>query len=65
MGPKFFETRMGQKFFERTVPRLVDELADLNTTLKVIADALTARDRSRRSRGCTFPGCETTKKGGS
>ena len=33
-GPKFFETRMGQTFYEGTMPRLVRELQRLNDNLE-------------------------------
>ena len=28
--PKFFQTRMGQRFYEHTTPELVNQLARLN-----------------------------------
>ena len=39
-GPQFFETRMGQRFFEVTMPKIADELARLNTTLLGLSKAL-------------------------
>ena len=33
MGPEFFQTRMGQRFYEVTAPRIADELARLNDQL--------------------------------
>jgi hypothetical protein len=41
-GPEFFETRMGQRFFEVTMPKVADELARLNKTLELIVEALRA-----------------------
>jgi hypothetical protein len=41
-GLQFFQTRMGQKFFEVTLPKLAEELERLNTTLQPIATALQA-----------------------
>jgi hypothetical protein len=34
----FFKTRMGQVFFERTMPELVKQLVRLNMTLERLAD---------------------------
>jgi hypothetical protein len=42
MGADFHLTRMGQKFFESTVPRLVEELAKLNQNLANLVALLTA-----------------------
>lgn len=33
-GPKFHETRMGQRFYERTMPELVRQLERLNDLLE-------------------------------
>ena len=41
-GPAFFQTRMGQQFFDVTLPKVADELARLNKTLERIAAALRA-----------------------
>jgi hypothetical protein len=41
-GPQFFQTRMGQRFFEVTMPKIADELAHLNPSLRAIAAALQA-----------------------
>ncbi len=40
----FYATRMGQRFYESTMPRLVDELARLNGLLERIAVTLEADD---------------------
>ena len=36
--PKFFQTRMGQRFYEAKMPELVAQLARLNDVLEKIAD---------------------------
>jgi hypothetical protein len=41
-GPEFFQTRMGAKFFEGTLPNLVDVLGKLQQS---VADATTAMHR--------------------
>ena len=41
-GIQFFQTRMGQQFFDVTMPKIADELARLNKTLEPIAAALQA-----------------------
>ena len=33
-GPKFHETRMGHRFYESTIPRLVEQLERLNDLLE-------------------------------
>lgn len=37
---EFARTRMGQRFFESTVPKLADELARLNTNLEALIATL-------------------------
>jgi len=37
---KFFRTRMGQLFFEATMPKIADELARLNRNLEALVLAL-------------------------
>ena len=39
-GPEFFQTRMGQHFYEVTMPDLVTEMRRLNDNLEAIEDAL-------------------------
>jgi len=58
-GVQFFQTRMGQVFFEVTVPRIVDELARLNKTLEPIAAAVQALP-SRAPAECTSAGARET-----
>ena len=38
--PEFFQTRMGQTFYDHTLPTIARELARLNATLERIAAAL-------------------------
>lgn len=33
-GPQFFETRMGMKFYEGTMPRIAEALQDIAASLK-------------------------------
>lgn len=42
-GPQFFQTGMGQKFLEHTVPELVRHIARLAAAAERIATALEAR----------------------
>jgi hypothetical protein len=39
-GPEFFRTRMGQVFFEVTMPKIADHLGRLTATLQAIGDVL-------------------------
>jgi len=43
MATEFHLTRMGQKFFESTVPRIADELARLNRNLEALVALLDRR----------------------
>lgn len=36
-GPEFFQTRMGVRFFEHTIPELVKQLTRLNDVLESLA----------------------------
>ena len=42
--PQFFQTRMGQQFYERTMPELVKQVARLNELLERIATRLERKD---------------------
>jgi hypothetical protein len=61
MGDDFFRTRMGQKFFESTVPRIADELARLNRNLETLVALLQRRgegvplDRATEPEGSSVP----------
>jgi hypothetical protein len=39
-GPAFFQTRMGQVFFEVTMPKIADHLGRVATTLQMLGDIL-------------------------
>jgi len=39
-GPEFFQTRMGQRFYETTMPDLVAELRRLNTNLEALRETI-------------------------
>jgi hypothetical protein len=43
MGTDFHATRMGQRFFESTMPRIADELARLNRNLEALVALLERR----------------------
>ena len=40
MGPKFFQTIMGQRFFEGTVPAVLNQVKRLNDNLERLNDNL-------------------------
>ncbi len=41
--PKFFQTRMGQRFYEHTMPELVRQVTRLNDLLEQLVAALNRR----------------------
>lgn len=43
MGDDFYRTRMGQRFFESTMPRIADELARLNRNLETLVALIERR----------------------
>ncbi len=45
-GILFFRTRMGRDYYDKTLPRLVSEIARLNDVLERLADRLPATDAS-------------------
>jgi hypothetical protein len=53
-GPEFFQTRMGVRFFESDVPRMIEQLAKLNENITKLVALATAGDpdgdRERRDR---------------
>jgi len=49
MGPQFFQTRMGQKFYEVTAPKIATELARLADNVAVLNETL--------ARMLDAPGC--------
>jgi hypothetical protein len=44
----FFKTRMGQQFYERTMPELVKQIGRLNELLERLVRQLEAADREDR-----------------
>jgi hypothetical protein len=40
---EFFKTRMGQRFYESTMPKIADELERLNRNLEKLVEALADR----------------------
>lgn len=54
-GDDFFKTRMGQRFYEATMPKIADQLERLNTnieTLVVELRKLSAQPRNEEPRAC-------------
>ncbi len=47
--PKFFQTRMGQRFFEHTMPELVRQVERLNELLERLVAAQERRPSQLRS----------------
>tara|TARA_A100001011_G_scaffold382778_1_gene453115 strand:- start:2951 stop:3103 length:153 start_codon:yes stop_codon:yes gene_type:complete len=48
MGPKFFQTLMGKRFIEGTVPSIIHQLKRLNENLERIATALEKKEEEER-----------------
>ena len=48
-GPAFFSTRMGQRFYEATMPKVADQLERLNTNLESLVTELQLRRKERQS----------------
>lgn len=46
--PQFFQTRMGQQFYERTVPELVTQLGRLN---ELLARLVAVQERDQQEKG--------------
>ena len=44
----FYKTRMGQAFYERTMPELVEQISRLNELLKRLVRQLEAADQEDR-----------------
>ena len=47
--PEFFRTRMGQRFYEHTMPQLVAEIARLNQMLERLVAELADEAKPRKS----------------
>ena len=48
-GPAFFSTRMGQRFYEATMPKVADQLERLNTNLEALVTELQLQRKERQS----------------
>ena len=44
----FFKTRMGQRYYERTMPELVEQISRLNELLECLVRQLEAPDQEDR-----------------
>ena len=40
MGPEFFQTQMGQRYYQKTMPDIVTELQKMNQNLEVLTDLI-------------------------
>ena len=38
MGPEFFQTQMGQLFYQKTMPEISQQLTKLNTNLEMLIE---------------------------
>jgi len=45
-GVDFFQTRMGQRFYEATMPKIADQLERLNTNLEALVAELSRSNRA-------------------
>jgi hypothetical protein len=43
MSDEFFRTRMGQRFYEATLPKLADQLERLNANIEALVEELRRR----------------------
>lgn len=48
----FFRTKMGQRFYEATMPKVADELARLNTNLEALVAELRMQRTLREEGSC-------------
>jgi hypothetical protein len=60
MGPALHETRMGQRLIEVTLPRIADELANLNRVLGALVAVLS--ERLPPTAAPVAPGAESTER---
>lgn len=49
-GDDFFKTRMGQRFYEATMPKIADQLERLNTNIEALVTELRMQRDGRDSR---------------
>jgi len=40
MGPEFFQTQMGQRYYQKTMPDISQQLEKMNQNLEILADLL-------------------------
>lgn len=59
MGDDFFRTRMGQRFFEATMPKIADQLEHLNANLEALLVELRKRSEAPASAGSQQPPAES------
>ncbi|WP_141621265.1 hypothetical protein [Myxococcus sp. AB036A] len=58
-GPAFFQTYMGQRFYETTMPQLVRQLGRLNDNLErlvLVAERLTGQKQPANAEPVESPG---------
>jgi hypothetical protein len=48
-GPEFFQTRMGAKFYEATMPKIADQLERLNANLEALVTEMRLQREEQRS----------------
>ncbi len=59
MGDDFFRTRMGQRFFEATMPKIADQLERLNANLEALVAELRKQGEAPPSAGSQQPPAES------
>jgi len=40
MGPEFFQTSMGQRFYQKTMPDIAEQLEKMNKNLEILTELL-------------------------
>ena len=40
MGPEFFQTAMGQRFYQKTMPDIAEQLEKINKNLEILTELL-------------------------
>ena len=40
MGPEFFQTSMGQRFYQKTMPDIAEQLEKINKNLEILTELL-------------------------
>jgi len=59
MGGDFFRTRMGQRYFEATMPKIADQLERLNANLEALLAELRKRNEAPKDAGALQPPAES------